>query len=64
MVDFMQHQWVIMAVVLALGVIGLVALQTLLIPQQAEAAGCLSSLPHSAGGIIGFNASAARCYHG
>jgi hypothetical protein len=61
-----NNQLAIIAIVAALALLGVVALTvTVTIPlqqQQAEAAGCENSFPHSAGGAIGFNASQGRCF--
>jgi hypothetical protein len=53
------------AIVAALGLVGALAIETLILPlqqQQAEARGCESSFPHSSGGAVGFNAIQGRCF--
>jgi hypothetical protein len=52
----------IVAALSMLGVVVMVTVVTIPLQQQAEAKGCLSSLPHSVGGVIGFNASQGRCF--
>lgn len=54
--------WAVVAVVLAFAIVGVVAVQTLMVPQIAEARGCESSLPNSGGGFVGLNASKGRCF--
>jgi hypothetical protein len=49
-----NQQWMILAVVLALGLVGVIAVQAVMIPKSAEAAGCRTS--------IAFNASQGRCF--
>lgn len=52
---------VIIAIVIALGLMGVVAF-TIVTIQIAEARGCESSFPHSGGGAVGINASKGRCF--
>jgi hypothetical protein len=49
----------IVAIVAAIGLLGLVVVETINVQQQAEAKGCESGLPNSA---RGFNASQGRCF--
>ena len=49
-----NEQWMALALVLALGVVGVIAVQALMIPQQAAAVGCTSG--------TAFNASKGRCF--
>jgi hypothetical protein len=55
----------ILAIVAALGLLGLVMMESSIIPQQQQqafAAGCENGLPSSG---VGFNASKGRCFgHG
>ena len=53
--DAKDQQLMVLALVLALGVLAVLAVQALMIPQQAAAAGCA---PLS----TGYNASAGRCF--
>lgn len=49
----------IVIIALVVGLVGVLAVQTVMIPQQVEAAGCESGFPNSA---VGFNASKGRCF--
>jgi hypothetical protein len=49
----------IIAIVAAVGLLGLVVVETISVQQQAKAAGCENGLPNSA---FGFNASKGRCF--
>jgi hypothetical protein len=53
----------IFAIAVALGLVGALVIETVILPQQqAEAKGCINS--HApGGGIIAFNASQGRCFH-
>jgi hypothetical protein len=54
----------IFAIVAALGLLGVIAVESISMPQQQAAArGCESSFQHGGGGgAIGFNASQGRCF--
>jgi hypothetical protein len=52
-----NEYYVVIAVVLAFALLGIVAVQTGMVPQKAEAAGCT---PDS----TGYNASKGRCFRG
>jgi hypothetical protein len=53
---FDTEPWAIVAIAIAVGLFGVLAIQTVMIPQQAEAAGCNNS--------IAVNASKGRCFRG
>lgn len=48
--------WAIVAIAIAISLFGVLAIQTVMAPQQAEAIGCNNS--------IAFNASKGRCLRG
>jgi hypothetical protein len=48
---------IIVAIVAALGLVGVVTIGVLIMPQEAEALGCKP-------GLSGFNASQGRCFRG
>ena len=50
--------WVMIAVVLAFALLGVIAVQTVMVSQQAEAAGCENGQAAS----TAFNASKGRCF--
>jgi hypothetical protein len=50
------------AIVAAMGLIGVVAIEVVSTQQATAAPGCLSTLPRT-NGIIGYNASKGRCYN-
>jgi hypothetical protein len=55
----------IVAIVAAVGLLGLVVVETINIPQQAEARGCdILSGEHTFGSSTAFNASSGRCFRG
>ena len=49
-----DEYYVVIALALAFALIGVVAVQTLMVSQSAEAAGCMTS--------VAFNASKGRCF--
>lgn len=55
----MLEPWAFVAIAIAIGLFGVLAIQMALIPQQAEAAGCENGIPNSA---RAFNASKGRCF--
>jgi hypothetical protein len=52
------ESWALVAVVLALALVGVVAVQTVMVSQQAEAAGCENGQATS----VAVNASKGRCF--
>lgn len=54
----MLEPWAFVAIGIAVGLFGVLAIQTVVIPQQAEAAGCENGAAPS----TAFNASKGRCF--
>jgi hypothetical protein len=57
--EISNNMLAIMAIVLAMGIVGMVAIDISAILQNAEAKGCENGFPNSE---TGFNASQGRCF--